>query len=56
LIVSRLLRFALASSLGRAWRLKSKKWLTLAVALALFRMFERCTVRRNNRAARKRQA
>ena len=56
MILSRIFRFALASSLGRAWRLKSRKWLFTAIALTLVRLVDARTQRRNQKAVDKSQA
>ncbi len=56
MILGRILRIAMVSSLGRAWSLKSRKWLFTAIALTLVRLVEARTQRHNQKAANKSKA
>jgi len=40
LILRRLFRIAMASALGRAYAQRSKKWLSVAAAITLLRIFD----------------
>jgi len=56
LILKRLFRIALASSLARAWAQKSPKWLSIAGAIVLFRLFDRHAAKSGRRPAKGKSA
>jgi hypothetical protein len=56
LILKRIFRIALASSVARAWAQKSPKWLTIAGALVLFRLFDKHAAKSGRRPAKSKSA
>jgi hypothetical protein len=55
-ILKRIFGFALASSLARAWAQKSPKWLTIAGAIVLFRMFDKHAAKSGQRVTKSKSA
>jgi hypothetical protein len=55
-ILKRLFRLALASSLSRAWAQKSPKWLTFAGAIVLFRMIDKHAAKSGRRVTKNKSA
>jgi len=53
LILRRLFRIAMASALGRAYAQRSKKWLSVAAAITLLRIFDLLATR-SKRSAKSR--
>lgn len=51
-MLRRLIRIVLAASLGRAWAQKSGKWLSVALAVVLFRFVDRRAAKAGQRAKR----
>jgi hypothetical protein len=56
MILKRVFRIALASSLARAWAQKSPKWLTIAGAIVLFRMVDKHAAKSGQRVAKSKSA
>lgn len=56
MILKRIFRFALASSLARAWAQKSPKWLSVAVAILLFRLIDNRAAKSGRRVAKSKPA
>jgi hypothetical protein len=56
LILKRLFRFALASTVARAWAQKSPRWLTIAGAVILFRLIDKRAAKSGQRATKSKSA
>jgi hypothetical protein len=56
LILKRIFRFALASTLARAWAQKSPRWLTIAGAVILFRLIDKRAAKSGQRATKSKPA
>jgi hypothetical protein len=55
-ILKRIFRFALASSLARAWAQKSPKWLSIAGAIVLFRVIDKHAAKSGQRVPKSKSA
>lgn len=53
-MLRRLLKIAMAASFGRAWAQKSGKWLSVALAIVLFRFVDRRAARAQRRSTQQR--
>jgi hypothetical protein len=56
MILRRIFRVALASSLARAWAQKSPKWLSIAGAVLLFRLIDKRAAKSGQRATKSKPA
>lgn len=56
MILKRIFRFALASSLARAWAQKSPKWLSIAGAIVLFRVIDKHAAKSGQRVSKSKSA
>jgi hypothetical protein len=56
LILKRLFRVALATSVARAWAQKSPRWLSIAGAILLFRLFDKHAAKSGRRPAKGKSA
>ena len=56
MILKRLFRIALASSVARAWAQKSPKWLSIAGTILLFRLIDRHAAKSGKRPAKSKSA
>jgi hypothetical protein len=56
LILKRIFRFALASSVARAWAQKSPRWLTIAGAVILFRLIDKRAAKSGQRVTKSKPA
>jgi hypothetical protein len=55
-ILKRLFRVALASSVARAWAQKSPKWLSIAGTILIFRLFDKHAAKAGRRRAKNKPA
>jgi hypothetical protein len=55
-MLKRIFRFALASSLARAWAQKSPQWLSVAGAIVLFRLIDKRAAKSGRRVAKSKSA
>jgi hypothetical protein len=55
-ILKRIFRLAVASSLARAWAQKSPQWLTIAGAVILFRLLDKHAAKSGRRVAKSKPA
>jgi hypothetical protein len=56
LILKRLFRIALASTVARAWAQKSPKWLSIAGTILLFRLWDKHAAKSGRRPAKGKSA